>query len=98
MASSPITAWQIEGEKVQVLTYFVFLAPKSLWTVTAAMKSQTTASWQESHNKPRQRHHSANKGPYSQGHGLPHFIIGDWNAKVGSQEIPGITGKFGLGI
>ena len=25
------------------------------------------------------------------------FIIGDWNAKVGSQEIPGVTGKFGLG-
>ena len=24
------------------------------------------------------------------------FIIGDWNAKVGSQELPGITGKFGL--
>ena len=26
------------------------------------------------------------------------FIIGDWNAKVGSQEIPGITGKFGHGV
>ena len=26
------------------------------------------------------------------------FIIGDWNAEVGSQEIPGITGKFGLGV
>ena len=26
------------------------------------------------------------------------FIIGDWNAKVGSQEIPGVTGKLGLGI
>ena len=26
------------------------------------------------------------------------FILGDWNAKVGSQEIPGVTGKFGLGI
>ena len=26
------------------------------------------------------------------------FIMGDWNAKVGSQEIPGVTGKFGLGI
>ena len=26
------------------------------------------------------------------------FIIGDWNAKVGSQEIPGVAGKFGLGI
>ena len=26
------------------------------------------------------------------------FIIGDWNAKVGSQEIRGVTGKFGLGV
>ena len=26
------------------------------------------------------------------------FIIGDWNAKVGSQGIPGVTGKFGLGV
>ena len=26
------------------------------------------------------------------------YIIGDWNAKVGSQETPGVTGKFGLGV
>ena len=26
------------------------------------------------------------------------FIIGDWNAKIGSQELPGVTGKFGLGV
>ena len=26
------------------------------------------------------------------------FIIGDWNAKVGGQEIPGVMGKFGLGV
>ena len=26
------------------------------------------------------------------------FIIGDWNAKVGNQEIPGVTGKFGLEV
>ena len=26
------------------------------------------------------------------------FITGDWNVKVGSQEIPGVTGKFGLGV
>ena len=26
------------------------------------------------------------------------FIIGDWNAKLGSQETPGVTGKFGLGV
>ena len=26
------------------------------------------------------------------------FIVGDWNEKVGSQEIPGVKGKFGLGV
>ena len=26
------------------------------------------------------------------------FIIGDWNAEVGNQEIPGVTGKFALGV
>ena len=26
------------------------------------------------------------------------FIIGDWHAKVGTQEIPGVTAKFGLGV
>ena len=26
------------------------------------------------------------------------FITGDWNANIGSQEIPGVTGKFGLGV
>ena len=26
------------------------------------------------------------------------FILGDWNAKVGSQETPGVTGKFGFGV
>ena len=26
------------------------------------------------------------------------FVIGDWNAEVGSQETPGVTGKFGLGV
>ena len=34
--------------------------------------------------------------PWSDGTGR--FIIGDWNAKVGSRETPGVTGKFGLGI
>ena len=26
------------------------------------------------------------------------FIVGDWKAKVGNQELPGVTGKFGLGV
>ena len=38
MASSPITAWQIEGEKVEAVTDFLFLALKSLGMVTIAMK------------------------------------------------------------
>ena len=39
MASGPITSWQIDGETVAIwLTLFIFLAPKSLKMVTAAMK------------------------------------------------------------
>ena len=38
MASSPITSWQTDGEKVETVTDFIFLAPKSLWMVTMAMK------------------------------------------------------------
>ena len=38
MASGPITLWQIDGETVETVTDSIFLAPKSLWTVTAAMK------------------------------------------------------------
>ena len=39
MASSPITSWQIEKEKVEAVTDFIFWAPKSLKMVTAAMKA-----------------------------------------------------------
>ena len=42
MAPGPITSWQIEGEKVETVTDFIFLAPKSLWMVTAAMKLRDT--------------------------------------------------------
>ena len=38
MASGPITSWQIEGEKVEALTDFLFLGSQSLQMVTAAMK------------------------------------------------------------
>ena len=39
MASSPITSWQIDGETVETVRYFIFfLAPISLQMVTAAMK------------------------------------------------------------
>ena len=38
MASGPITSWQIDGETVETVSDFIFLAPKSLQMVTAAMK------------------------------------------------------------
>ena len=44
MASSPITSWQIEGEKLETVTDFIFLGFKSLWTVTAAIKSKDACS------------------------------------------------------
>ena len=38
MASGPITSWEIDGERVETVSDFIFLAPKSLQMVTAAMK------------------------------------------------------------
>ena len=47
MASNPITSWQIDGETMETVTYFIFLAPKSLQMVTAAMKLKDTCSLEE---------------------------------------------------
>ena len=47
MASGPITSWEIDGETVEMVTDFIFLAPKSLWMVTAAMKSKDTCFLKE---------------------------------------------------
>ena len=47
MASSPITSWQIDGETMETVTDFIFLAPKSLWMVTAAMKLKDVCSLEE---------------------------------------------------
>ena len=50
-------------------------APKSLWTVTAAMKLKDTCSLEEIYDQPiqhikKQQHHFANKGSYSQSYGF----------------------------
>ena len=47
MASSPITYWQTDGENVETVTDFIFLAPKSMQMVTAAMKLKDTYSLEE---------------------------------------------------
>ena len=47
MASGPITSWQTDGETMETVTDFIFLAPKSLWMVTAAMKLKDACSPEE---------------------------------------------------
>ena len=69
MASGLITSWEIDGEQCHT----IFLAPKSLQMVTAAMKLKDAYSWKESYDQPRQhikkqRHYFVNKDPSSQGY------------------------------
>ena len=47
MASGPITSWQIDGETMETLTDFTFVAPKSLQMVIAAMKLKDACSLEE---------------------------------------------------
>ena len=47
IASSPITSWKIDGEKVETVADFIFWAPKSLQMVTAAMKLKDACSLEE---------------------------------------------------
>ena len=71
MAFSPITSWQVEGEKVETVTDFIFL--DSQITVDSDYSREIKRCLllgKESYDKPRQcikkqRHHFANKGPYS---------------------------------
>ena len=47
IASGPITSWQIDGKTMETMTEFIFLGPKSLQVVTAAMKLKDTYSLEE---------------------------------------------------
>ena len=47
MSSGHITSWQIDGEKMETVTDFIFGAPKSLQMVTAAMRLKDTCSLEE---------------------------------------------------
>ena len=47
LASGPVTSWQTDGETVETVAIFIFLAPKSLQMVIAAMKLKDTYSLEE---------------------------------------------------
>ena len=82
MAPGPITSWQIEGEKWKQWQILFSWALKSLWMVTAAMKLKDSCSlegklWLTVCIK-KQRHHFANKGPYSQSYGFSSGCVRIW--------------------
>ena len=84
----------MEGEKMEIVTDFLFLGTKI--TVDSDLQlwnQKTIASWQESDDKPRQcvekqSHYSANKGPYSQGYGLPSGHVQLWELDCKEGRVP----------
>ena len=83
MASSPITSWQIKGEKVEVVTDFLFLgseitADDDYSEIRRLLLLGRKAVTNLDKCVEKQRHYSANKGPYSQGYGLPSGHIRLW--------------------
>ena len=50
MASNPITSWQIEGEKVETVTYFIFLGSKITMGDDCSHEIKTLAPWKESYD------------------------------------------------
>ena len=76
LASGPITLWQTKGEKVEAGTDFLSLGSKIAVASDCSHEiKKMFALWKESCNKPRQcikkqRHHLANKSPYSQSNGF----------------------------
>ena len=76
-----MTSWQIDGDKMKTVTDLSSWAPKSLQTVTAAMKLKNTCSLEEKLSATlllikKQRHYFANKGPSSQSYvSLPELCM-----------------------
>ena len=75
MASSPIISWQIEGEKVEAVTDFIFLGSQITADGDCSHEIKTLASWKKSYDKPgqhikKQRHYFANRGLSSQSYGF----------------------------
>ena len=75
MASSPITSWQIDGETMETVTDFIFLASKVTTDGDCSHEIKRLALWKKSYDQPRQhikkqRHDFADKGPSSQSYGF----------------------------
>ena len=93
MAFSPITSWQIEGVKVEVVMDFLFLGSKITVDGDCRHEIRTIASWQESNDKPikcveKQRQYSADEDPYHQGYGFPSGHVQLWELDCKESRAP----------
>ena len=69
MASSPITSWQIDEERMETVTDFIFLGSKITADGDCLLLGRKAMTNVDSILK-KQRHHFANKGPYNQSYGF----------------------------
>ena len=74
MALGPMTSWQIDGGKVEIVTGFIFWGSKLTVDSDCSCEIKTLASWKKSYDQRRQyikkqRHHFADQSPYSQNYG-----------------------------
>ena len=75
MASGPNTSWQIDEETMETVRDFIFLGSKITAEGDCSHEIKILAPWKKSYDKPRQhikkqRHHFADKSPYSQNYGF----------------------------
>ena len=76
MASSPINSWQIDGETMETVADFLFLASKVIVDSDCSHEiKKTLTPWEKNYDQPRQhikkqRHYFANKGLSSEGYGF----------------------------
>ena len=89
MESSPITSWQIEGEKVEAMTDFLFLGSKITVDGDCRHAIKGLAPWKERDGKPRQsikkqRHHFADKSLFSQSYGFARSHV--WMSELDHKE------------
>ena len=93
MTSSPITLWQIEGEKVEAVTDFIVGGSKITVDSDCGQEIKTLAPWKESYDKLRKhlkkkRHHFANKVPSSQSYVFSSSHVWMWKLDHKEDWVP----------
>ena len=76
MASCPITSWQIEGEKVETVAYFIFLGSKVTADADCSHEIKRLTPWKEIRQcVKKQRNHFSDKGAHSQNYDFSSSLI-----------------------